>query len=96
MLAANGWNIAQYAILLMMLAQEAGMIPGELVHIIADCHIYDRHIPLIEQLLNREEFNAPIVKLNPDIKDFYQFTTDDLIVEDYKFGEQIKNIPIAI
>ena len=96
MLAANGWNIAQYAILLMMLAQEAGMIPGELVHVIADCHIYDKHIPLIEQLLNREEYPAPIVKLNPNVKDFYQFTTDDLIVENYKFGEQIKNIPIAI
>jgi thymidylate synthase len=96
MLAANGWNIAQYAILLMMLAQEAGMVAGELVHVIADCHIYDRHVDVIEELLKREEFEAPTVKLNPDIKNFYDFTTDDLIVENYKFGEQIKNIPIAI
>lgn len=96
MLAANGWNIAQYALLLMMLAQEAGMIPGELIHVIADCHIYDRHIPMVEELLNREEYDAPKVSFNPDVKDFYQFTTDDLIVENYKYGEQIKNIPIAV
>ena len=96
MLAANGWNVAQYAILLMMLAQEAGMVAGELVHVIADCHIYDRHIPLVETLLDREEYDAPIVKLNPKIKNFYEFTTKDLIVENYKFGEQIPNIPIAV
>lgn len=96
MLAANGWNIAQYALLLMMLAQEAGMVAGELVHVIADCHIYDRHIPMVEELLNREEYDAPNVSFNPDVKDFYQFTTDDLIVENYKYGEQIKNIPIAV
>lgn len=96
MLAANGWNIAQYALLLMMLAQEAGMVAGELVHVIADCHIYDRHIPMVEELLNREEYDAPKVSFNPDVKDFYQFTTDDLIVENYKYGEQIKNIPIAV
>ena len=96
MLAANGWNIAQYAILLMMLAQEANMIPGKLIHVIADCHIYDRHIPMIKELLTREEYPAPIVRLNPDVKNFYEFTTNDLIVENYKFGEQIKNIPIAV
>jgi thymidylate synthase len=80
----------------MMLAQEAGMIPGKLIHVIADCHIYDRHIPLVEQLLNRHEYPAPTVKLNPEVKNFYDFTTDDLIVENYKYGEQIKNIPIAV
>lgn len=96
MLAANGWNIAQYAILLMMLAQEANMIPGKLIHVIADAHIYDRHIPIIQELLHRVEFKAPIVKLNPEIKNFYDFTTNDLIVENYQYGEQIKNIPIAI
>lgn len=96
MLAANGWNVAQYAILLMMLAQEAGMVAGELVHVIADCHIYDRHIPLIKELLDREEYDAPIVRLNPEVTDFYKFTTDDLIIENYKYGEQIKNIPIAV
>lgn len=96
MLAANGWNVAQYAILLMMLAQEANMVAGELVHIIADAHIYDRHIPMIKELLDRDEYEAPTVKLNPDIKNFYDFTTNDLIVENYKYGEQIKNIPIAV
>lgn len=96
MLAANGWNVCQYAILLMMVAQVNRMIPGELVHIIADAHIYDRHVPMIEELLTREEHPAPKVWLNPDVKDFYQFTTADLHVEDYVTGEQIKNIPIAV
>ena len=96
MLAANGWNIAQYAILLMMLAQEAEMVAGKLIHVIADCHIYDRHVPRIRELMGRQEYAAPIVKLNPDIKNFYDFTTHDLIVENYQYGEQIKNIPIAI
>lgn len=96
MLAANGWNTAQYAVLLMMLAQVNNMIPGKLIHIIADCHIYDKHIPMIKELLTREEYKAPIVKLNPEIKNFYDFTTKDLIIEDYHYGEQITNIPIAI
>ncbi len=96
MLAANGWNVAQYALLLMMLAQEANMVPGKLIHVIADCHIYDKHVPLIKELITREEHPAPIVKLNPEVKNFYDFTTDDLIVENYEFGPQIKNIPIAV
>ena len=96
MLAANGWNICQYALLLMAVAQVNNMIPGELIHVIADCHIYDRHVPMIEELLTREEHPAPKVWLNPDIKNFYDFTVDDLHVEDYITGEQIKNIPIAI
>lgn len=95
MLAANGWNVAQYAILLMMLAREAEMIPGELIHVIADCHIYDRHIEPIKLLLDREEYPAPKVSLNPKVKNFYDFTTNDLIVEDYKYGEQI-SFPVAI
>ncbi|MBQ6735075.1 MAG: thymidylate synthase [Lachnospiraceae bacterium] len=96
MLAANGWNVAQYAILLMMIAQVNDMIPGQLIHVIADCHIYDRHVPMIEELLTREEHPAPAVSLNPEVKDFYAFTTDDLIVENYVTGEQIKNIPVAV
>lgn len=96
MLAANGWNVAQYAILLMMLAQVNNMTAGKLIHVITDAHIYDRHVPLIEKLLDREEFPAPKVRLNPEVKNFYDFTTDDLIVEDYQFGEQITNIPIAV
>jgi len=96
MLAANGWNIAQYAILLMMLAQEAGMIAGELVHVIADAHIYDRHVSLVKELIEREEHPAPTVRLNPEVKNFYDFTTNDLIIENYQYGEQIQNIPIAV
>ncbi len=96
MLAANGWNVAQYAILLMAVAQVNGMVAGELIHVIADCHIYDRHVPMIEELLTREEHPAPKVWLNPDVKNFYDFTVDDLHVEDYVTGEQIKNIPVAI
>ena len=95
-LAANNWNVAQYAILLMMVSQVSDMIPGELVHVIADAHIYDRHIPIIEELITRPVHPAPKVSLNPDIRDFYDFTTQDLIVEDYVCGEQVKNIPIAI
>ena len=96
MLAANGWNVCQYAILLMMVAQVNNMVPGELVHVIADAHIYDRHVPLIKELLEREEYPAPKVSLNPEVKDFYHFTVDDLTVEDYVTGPQIKNIPIAV
>ena len=95
-LAANNWNVAQYAILLMMFAQVSDMVPGELVHVIADAHIYDRHVPIIRELIERPTYPAPTVKLNPEITDFYAFTTDDLIVENYQHGPQVKNIPIAI
>ena len=95
-LAANNWNVCQYAILLMMVAQVCGMVPGELLHVIADAHIYDRHVDAIRELIGREEYPAPKVHLNPEVKDFYQFTTADLLVEDYQAGSQIKNIPIAV
>ena len=95
-LAANNWNVCQYAILLMMVAQVCDMEAGELVHMIADAHIYDRHVPMIEELISRPTYPAPKVTLNPDVHDFYAFTTDDLIVEDYQHGPQIKHIPIAI
>ena len=96
MLAANGWNIAQYSLLLMMVAQVNDMIPGKIIHVIADCHIYDRHIDMIKELIEREEHPAPKVWLNPEVKNFYDFTVDDLHIEDYETGEQIKNIPIAV
>lgn len=95
-LAANNWNVCQYALLVHMLAQVCDMNAGEFVHVIADAHIYDRHIPIIKELIQRETFEAPKVWLNPDVKDFYAFTVDDLHVEDYVTGPQIKNIPIAI
>ena len=95
-LAANNWNVCQYSILLMMVAQASGMVPGELVHMIVDAHIYDRHVPIVKELIKRTPLPAPKVRLNPDVTDFYAFTTDDLIVEDYQTGEQIKGIPIAV
>ena len=95
-LAANNWNVCQYSLLLMMIAQCVDMIPGELVHMIADAHIYDRHVDIIRELIARPVYDAPTVRLDPEVKDFYAFTTDDLIVENYRHGEQIKNIPIAI
>lgn len=95
-LAANNWNVVQYAVLVYMLAQVCGFEPGELVHVIADAHIYDRHIPVIEELIKRPQYPAPKFRLNPDVKDFYDFTTDDLIIEDYQKNPQVKNIPIAI
>ena len=95
MVVANGWNVVQYAILLMMFAQVSNMIPGKLIHVIADAHIYDRHIDIIEELLSRKAYKAPKVRLNPEIKNFYDFTPDDVMVEDYKHHKQIKNIPVA-
>lgn len=95
-LAANNWNVAQYALLLMMIAQVCDMEAGELLHVIADAHIYDRHVPVIRELIQREAYPAPKVWLNPEIKDFYEFTVEDLHVENYVTGPQIKNIPIAI
>ena len=95
-LAANNWNVCQYAILLMMVAQVSNMNAGELVHMIADTHIYDRHVPVIRELISRPRFAAPKVRLNPEVTDFYDFTTDDLIVENYECGPQVRDIPIAI
>ena len=95
-LTANNWNVCQYAVLLHMLAQVCNMQVGELLHVIADAHIYDRHIPLVKELIARPQYKAPTFKLNPEITDFYQFTTDDIVIENYVTGEQIKNIPVAI
>jgi len=95
-LAANNWNVVQYAVLLHMIAQVTGFEAGELVHVIADAHIYDRHIPIVKELITRPTYQAPKFIINPDIKDFYKFTRDDFIIEDYNCGEEIKNIPIAI
>ena len=95
-LTANNWNVCQYALLLMIIAHVCDMKAGELLHVIADAHIYDRHIPLVKELISRETHPAPKVWLNPEVKDFYAFTVDDLHVEDYVTGPQIKNIPIAV
>lgn len=95
-LAANNWNVCQYAVLLMMVAQSCNMVPGELVHVIADAHIYDRHVEIVKELIERPAYPAPKVSLNPEITDFYAFTTGDLLVENYETGPQVKNIPIAV
>lgn len=95
-LTANNWNVCQYAVLLHMLAQVCDMQAGELVHVIADAHIYDRHIPLIEELISRPEHPAPKFWLNPEVKDFYEFTRFDVKLIDYETGPQIKNIPVAV
>ena len=95
-LAANNWNVCQYAVLLHMLAQVCDMKVGEFVHVIADAHIYDRHIPMIEELIKREPLPAPKFWLNPEVKDFYEFTPDDVRLDNYETGSQIKNIPIAV
>lgn len=95
-LAANNWNVVQYAVLVYMLAQVCGYEPGELVHVIADAHIYDRHIEIVKELIARPTYPAPKFWLNPEIHDFYDFTVDDVHIEDYQAGEQIRNIPIAV
>lgn len=95
-LTANNWNVVQYAVLVHMLAQVCGMEAGELVHVIADAHIYDRHVPLVEELIGRAPYAAPKFWLNPEVRDFYEFTRDDVKVDGYVAGEQIRDIPVAI
>ena len=96
MLVANNWNVCQYAVLLHMFAQVSGFKVGTLLHVVADAHIYDRHIPLIKEMMNREPLPAPVFHINKDITDFYKFTATDVWLEDYKHHEQIKDIPVAI
>lgn len=95
-LTANNWNVCQYAVLIYMLAQVCGMKAGEFVHVIADAHIYDRHIPMIEELIAREPLPAPSFWLNPEITDFYEFTPDDVRLDNYETHPQIRNIPVAV
>lgn len=95
-LAANNWNVVQYAVLVHMMAQVSGLQAGELVHVIADAHIYDRHVPIIEELIQRPQYPAPKFHLNPEIKDFYDFTPEDVIIEDYQKNPQITGIPVAV
>lgn len=96
MLVANHWNVTQYAVLLAMIAQVSGFEPGELVHVIADAHIYDRHIPLIKELFKRETYPAPRLCLDPDIQNFYDFTPESVSFENYQYGPPLRDIPVAI
>ena len=95
-LAANNWNVVQYAVLIHMFAQVSGLEAGSLIHVISDAHIYDRHVPIIKEMLQRPQYPAPKFTLNPSIKNFYDFTVDDILIEDYQKNPQIKDIPIAI
>ena len=95
-LLANNWNVCMYSILVHMLAQVNGLKAGEFVHVISDAHIYDRHVPLIRELIGRPAFPAPKLVMNPDIKNFYDFRVDDFTLENYQRGPQMKNIPVAV
>ena len=95
-LTANNWNVVQYAVLVHMLAQVCDMLPVEMMHVIADAHIYDRHVPIIRELITRPVHEAPDFWLNPEIHDFYEFTRNDVRVDNYVTEPQIENIPVAI
>ena len=96
MLAANNWNVVQYSVLVHMMAQAAGLIPGELVHVIADAHIYDRHVPIIEKIIANDPKAAPSFSVDPSVKDFYAFTRDSFKVEGYDPHPFTDKIPVAI
>lgn len=95
-LAANNWNVVQYALLVHLIAQSTGLKAGELVHVIADAHIYDRHIPIIENIIKNEQHPAPKMTLNIGKNNFYDFTINDVELIDYQYSEIVKKIPIAV
>ena len=96
MLTANNWNVTQYAVLQHMFAQVSGLEAGELVHVIADAHVYDRHIPIVREIIAQEQHPAPRLVINPDVTDFYAFKKTDFILEDYKYNDKKYDIPVAI
>ena len=96
MLVANNWNVLQYSVLLMMFAQVSGLEAGELVHVIADAHIYDRHIDTVKEVIAKEQYPAPKLIINKDVKDFYDFTVDDFQLVDYQYHLLGKKLPVAI
>jgi thymidylate synthase len=96
MLTANNWNVVQYAVLLIMLAQVSGLKAGELVHVIADAHIYDRHIPIVEEIIQKPAHPAPKLIVDTSVTDFYAFTTDSFRLENYEYEPLDKKIPVAI
>lgn len=95
-LTANNWNVVQYAVLLHMFAQVSGLEAGEFVHVISDAHIYDRHIPIVEEILKNPQYPAPTFKMNKDVKNFYDFTVDDFELENYQYTKLDKKIEVAI
>ena len=95
MLTANNWNVVQYAVLLMMFAQVSGLKAGELVHVIADAHIYDRHIPIVKEIIGMPRYPAPKIEIDPDIKNFYDFTVDSFKLVNYECNKKKYDIPVA-
>ena len=96
MLTANNWNVVQYAALVHMMARVSGLEAGELVHVIADCHIYDRHIPLVEKMIEQEPYDAPTLWIDPEVTDFYQFTKDSFRLDGYRYHDFPWEIPVAV
>ena len=96
MVVANNWNVVQYSVLLMMLAQVSNLEVGELVHVISDAHIYDRHIPALETMFKNEQFDAPRLEINKNVKNFYDFTVDDFVLEDYKYNKIDEKFEVAV
>lgn len=94
-LVANNWNVVQYAILVHMIAMVSNLEVGELVHVIADAHIYDRHIPIVKDMIQRPTYPAPEFRINRKVTDFYDFKVEDFELIDYQKNPQIKNIPVA-
>lgn len=96
MLTANGWNVCQYAVLTHMFAQASGLEAGELVHVIADAHVYDRHVPIVKKLIELEPYDAPDFVIDESVTDFYKFTPDSVAFKNYKYHELAEKIPVAI
>ena len=95
-LTANNWNVVQYAVLLHMFAQVSGLKVGELVHVIADAHIYDRHVPIVKKILQNPKYPAPKFWINPEVKNFYDFTVDDFKLEGYEYNKLEDKIEVAV
>ena len=96
MLTANNWNVCQYAVLVHMFARASGLKAGELVHVIADAHIYDRHVPIVERILQNPQYAAPQLVIDPEVQDFYAFTRDSFSLPGYKYTELDEKIPVAV
>ncbi|MCH4153141.1 MAG: thymidylate synthase [Saccharofermentans sp.] len=96
MLVANGWNVCQYACLVHLLARSSGLEVGEFVHVIADAHVYDRHVDIVKELIERPEYPAPRLVIDEGVTDFYKFSVDNVHLEGYQYGEKIKGIPVAV
>ena len=96
MVVANNWNVVQYSVLLVMMAQISGLKAGELVHVIADAHIYDRHIPALKKIMENPQYDAPKLVVNPDVKNFYDFKVEDFALEGYVCSKMEGKLEVAV